>query len=112
MKDKTGYVFLAVFLIFFAGLASAQATDPLSSNLQTINNIIYAIATALAALMIMIHGIKFLLADSPQGRKDAKDGIIYVIAALIVIVLATVLVETIYVQICNYVYGPGTCAMP
>ena len=57
-----------------------------------VTDIIYTIAGIIAALMIVIHGIRMLTADNPSDRTAAKNSIIYVILALVVIILAGILV--------------------
>ena len=54
--------------------------------------IIYIAAGILGALMIVIHGIKMVTAQDPNDRNAAKNSIIYVIIALVIIVLAGALI--------------------
>jgi heme O synthase-like polyprenyltransferase len=53
---------------------------------------IYLIAGVIAALMIVIHGIRMVTAQDPSDRNAAKNSIIYVLIALVIIVLAGTLV--------------------
>jgi len=68
---------------------NTQALDELETALMTI-------AAFIALVMIVIHGLKYLMAQSPQTREDAKQGIVYVILGLLLVVMATVLVKNLY----------------
>ena len=57
-----------------------------------INNILYGIAAGIAILLIAIHGIRWKTAGSPEGREDAKRGILNVIFGLAIIIVAAALV--------------------
>ena len=54
--------------------------------------IIKAIALSIAVFMISISGLKFMIAEDAMGRKEARDGIIYVITGIIIIAIASILV--------------------
>ena len=47
-----------------------------------------SIALALGWLMMIIMGIKWLLADSPNERADAKKGMTYIIVGLLIVASA------------------------
>ena len=70
-----------------------QADYELRKNVGDIENIVFGIAAGLAILMISLSGIKLMTSRDPEERENAKKGIIYVILALIIIVIATKLVE-------------------
>ncbi len=59
-------------------------------------DIVYGIAAGIAALMIILHGFKWLISEEPAERKEAKERIIYVLYGLIIIIIAVALVNTIY----------------
>lgn len=74
-------------------LASCKSTCELK---KTVNDIISAILVAsgvVAAIMIVIHGIRILTAQDPHTRDEAKKGILFVIFALAIIGLAGALVN-------------------
>ena len=51
----------------------------------------------ICALMITFNGIKWVVSDDEMGRKSAKDGIIYTIAGLVLIIVGSGLVGYLYV---------------
>jgi len=97
---------------------SATSTIPPinTSSLDELETALMTIAAFIALVMIVIHGLKYLMAQSPQTREDAKQGIVYVILGLLLVVMATVLVKNLYTanieaytsQIPDYTGGGGT----
>ncbi|MEM2918497.1 MAG: pilin [Candidatus Altiarchaeota archaeon] len=74
-------------------LASCESTCELK---KLVNEIISAILVAsgiVAAIMIVIHGIRILTAQDPSSRDEAKKGILFVIFALAIIGIAGALVN-------------------
>ncbi|MEM4347634.1 MAG: pilin, partial [Candidatus Altiarchaeota archaeon] len=74
-------------------LASCKSTCELK---KMVNEIISAILVAsgiVAAIMIVIHGIRILTAQDPSSRDEAKKGILFVIFALAIIGIAGALVN-------------------
>ena len=51
----------------------------------------------ICALMITLNGIKWTVSDDEAGRKSAKQGIIYTIAGLVLLLVGTALVDYLYV---------------
>ncbi|ODS42050.1 MAG: hypothetical protein MSIBF_01505 [Candidatus Altiarchaeales archaeon IMC4] len=86
-----------------------EAECNVASTISYVIKILYAVAAGIAALMITFHGFRWLTADSPEARADAKRGIAFVILGLIVIAIAFTLVEVLYETICNRVFGAGSC---
>jgi hypothetical protein len=91
--DKTRGLLISIFLI----ATQVHAADILET-VGGLNNLVYGIAAGLAALMITLHAIRWKTADSPSGREEAKRGMINVILALILIMVAGALISVIYVQ--------------
>ncbi|MGH7239926.1 MAG: Mbov_0395 family pilin-like conjugal transfer protein [Candidatus Saccharimonadales bacterium] len=61
--------------------------------IQTILQIVFGIAGALALLMIIISGFRFITsAGSPQEVAKAKNGILYAVAGLAACILAEAIV--------------------
>ena len=63
-----------------------------------LNNLVYGIAAGLAALMITLHAVRWKTADNPNDREEAKRGMINVILALILIMVAGAVISAIYVK--------------
>jgi cytochrome bd-type quinol oxidase subunit 2 len=59
-------------------------------------NLFYAITVAVAVLMMILHGIKWITADNDEDRKQAKQGIKNVFLGLVFILLAAALVDMAY----------------
>jgi hypothetical protein len=85
---------------FCAGLGDVRDKCELSCSstcsyrglVNSIVNIIYLVAGILGALMIVINGLRMVTSQDPNDRSAAKNGIIFVIIALIIIILAATLV--------------------
>ena len=95
---------LAFFVfVFFAEHASAAS----------LNEGVLTVAAALGTLMISIQGLKWLMAESPKGRAEAKKGIVWTILGLTVAYIAVNLVCGIYCYALKQIYGTGiTCGPP
>jgi len=72
--------------------------DDIISTVGGLNNLIYGIAAGLAVLMIVIHAVRWKTADNLADREQAKKGIINVILALILIMVAGAVISVIYVK--------------
>ncbi|MDD5112149.1 MAG: hypothetical protein PHG85_06360 [Candidatus Altiarchaeota archaeon] len=57
---------------------------------------LFNLATALGALMLAIHGLRWLTSDTPETRDDAKKAITYIIMALILATVANQIVNAMY----------------
>jgi len=70
---------------------------------------LYAIAGLLASLMMAIHGLKWVMSESPQERLDAKKAIMYVLIGLLVVYMSAIMVSLLYCEtIKGYDYNcPG-----
>lgn len=82
----------------------AQVVDPNSINIprveagpsqvQNIFSIVFAIAAAIAVLMVVIGGLSYVLsAGDPQKTARAKDTILYAVIGLIVSLMSFVIVR-------------------
>jgi len=107
-----GSILLFCLLVF---LIKAAGADPLPEGMQEIWDLvdgIKTVASALGALILTYSGIRWIMADSPSERDDAKKTIIYVVIALIVVALTKDLVHAIYCETTNNLappYGGGIC---
>ncbi len=66
-------------ILIFAGTASASPPTPTWVCGLTV------VAAALGWLMMILMGIKWMIADSPNERAEAKKGMIYIVLGLLVI---------------------------
>lgn len=68
-------------------------TNAGSGEIQTVLKIVFGIAGALALLMVVISGFRYIVsAGEPQAVAKAKNGIIYSVAGLAICILAEVIV--------------------
>lgn len=66
------------------------------SSVQEITLIISAAALGLALLMLVLHGIRWITAENPEDIRQAKEGIIHVIAGILIVLTAAALVSMFY----------------
>lgn len=87
------------FLYYFAqildnndtGLPEAQANQ---GTLNTMFTIVYVVVGALSFLVLVIAGLRYILAQGdPQKITDSKNQILYAVIGLIVAALAAVIVN-------------------
>lgn len=78
-----------VVLQYTVSFAQAAAMDDLNTTLRNF-------AVALALMMFFFQALRWVMADSPQARAEAKKGIIYIILGLLVVYLAFHVVCGIY----------------
>lgn len=78
------------------GLPSVCASK---GEIQTILQIVFAIAGALALLFIVISGFRYIVSSGePQATAKAKNGIIYSVAGLAACILAEAIVTFVIGQ--------------
>ena len=88
-----------VFSILSAALTTVQPGDlprsaANSSSIGDIKNILFGIIGALALLMIVISGLRYITsAGDPQGTSKAKNGIIFALIGLMLAILADAIVS-------------------
>ena len=83
----------------FVYTASAETIIPIGTDqvhVDTVTLIIGGIATGLAAVMLVLNGIKWITADDAQDRLEAKKAIIIILVALLMLVLAQFLVAMFF----------------
>ena len=91
MKRPTNILILFLFL-------SVQVHAAILDTIGGVNTLLYGIAAGIAALMITMHAVKWKTADNPNDREEAKRGMINVILALILIMIAAALVSVLFVK--------------
>jgi hypothetical protein len=94
---KKGDKAKGLMIIIFSIATQVRAADILET-VGGLNNLVYGIAAGLAALMITLHAIRWKTADNPSDREEAKRGMINVILALILIMIAGAVISVIYVK--------------
>jgi CDP-diglyceride synthetase len=63
-----------------------------NSEIKTILGIIYGVVGALAVLFIVISGFRYIVSDGdPQKAAQAKQGIIYALIGIVVVIMAQVI---------------------
>lgn len=74
--------------------ASIPALDPNTSlALVTIENQLITIGRPLAILMLIYMGVKWLIAEGPEDRDNARRGVIYVVIGIIMLIAAESFVQ-------------------
>lgn len=85
--------YLIITLLFYL---SMQTYAEIFDTIGGVNNILYGIAAGIATLMITMHAVKWKTADNPNDREEAKKGIMSVILAIILIIVAATLVTLLF----------------
>lgn len=71
-----------------------QNTTPLEANIKTITNVLLFLLGAIAVIMIIIGGIRYVTSNGDSSAtKAAKDTILYAVIGLIVAILAYAIVN-------------------
>lgn len=84
-----------IFFIYILPVTTVNAAA-LEDMLGEFKILLYSVAAGVAALLLAVHGVKLKTASSPEERKEAKRGIIFVILGLVLIILAATVVELVY----------------
>lgn len=91
----------SIFLKLFA--SNAYGLPEVSANggeFNTILQLVFGIAGALAVLFIVISGFRYIISSGePQAMTKAKNGIIYSVMGLAICILAEVIVTFVVGQI-------------
>jgi len=95
----------SIILLFLAGLAAADEMTDLIGALKKI-------AAALGALLIAVQGLKYVTAEAPDDRAEAKKGLIWIIVGLLVAAISAYLVCGLYCAAISSTYGGFTCSTP
>jgi outer membrane murein-binding lipoprotein Lpp len=98
-----------LILLFLAGCA--VAVDP-TAEMNELIKALRKIAAALAILLIAVQGLKYVTAESPDDRAEAKKGLIWIIAGLLIAAIAANLVCGLYCAAIASAYGGFTCSTP
>ncbi len=90
MKNTLLRVFALILLL------SLPAFADIIDTIGGVNTVLYGIAAGIAALMITLHAIRWKTAENPSEREEAKKGIISVILAIVLIMIAATLVSLLF----------------
>lgn len=79
-----------------ACLVNIPTTAANQSTLTTVLSIVFGVIAAIAVLIIVLQGIRFVLSGGdPQKAADARKGVIYALVGLTVALSAEVLVNVV-----------------
>jgi|SRR5688572_10649935 cytochrome bd-type quinol oxidase subunit 2 len=77
-----------------SGLPGVGDPDPGSSQLQNIFNLVLVISGALAVLMVVVSGFRFITSrGNPAETSKARNGIVYSLIGLAVVMFAFAIVN-------------------
>ena len=96
MRRVTCALFVALFFVYSAAAETVIPIGTDAAHVDTVTLIIGGIATGLAAVMLVLNGIKWITADDAQDRLEAKKAIIIILVALLMLVLAQFLVAMFF----------------
>lgn len=78
-------MFFASAVALAASQTAAKAPPEFWKTIGDVQSILNAVGSALGAVMIAWEGIKWMAAENPAEREDAKKGIIYVMIGLVLL---------------------------
>ena len=80
----------------YPGGWSDEAAQTICDLLDNIRGLLQMIAGALATLIIVMNGIKWIgSSDDPGARKQAKEGIVHAVVGLVIVLIAVNVVALI-----------------
>lgn len=78
---------------------STSSTTSLSSILKTITNVLLFVVGAVAVIMIIVGGLRYVTSQGDQGNlQSAKNTILYAVVGLIVAIMAYAIVNFVVTQ--------------
>jgi len=92
MKAAVFWVVFVIAMVVFPSMVSADALENISRKVSNVVCAFYtafkSIATGIAALVMVIAGVKWVASENdPGARKAAKDAMIHAVVGLIIITL-------------------------
>ena len=102
MNKKRILASVLLSFVLLPALAQAQLI-----NVASMKNLAYA----LAWIMMVLMGVKWIIADSPNERAEAKKGMIYIVIGLLVVVSAGNLL-CLYCKNAETALGAGASVCP
>jgi FtsH-binding integral membrane protein len=100
-------ILAALFIVFFS--ASAVSADEITDLVAALKTV----AAALGVLLISVQGLKYVTAESPDDRAEAKKGLIWIIMGLLIAAVAANIVCGLYCMAISQYYTAGAlkCAV-
>ncbi len=80
-----------------ACMDSCQGTCDANEQFCDVINILTGIGAGVAVFMLVLNGLKWMLAEDVSGRQDAKRGMLYIFVGLLIFVVA--------IQLVNFLMG-------
>ncbi len=102
-----GRIIVVVFVLLIA--ANLVSSESYITEMSDLIVALKTVAAALAVLLISIQGLKYITAESPNDRAEAKKGLIWIIVGLVVAAVSANLVCGLYcMAISQYWDGSST----
>ena len=96
-RARFSLVFVAFLLLnsFAWAQADANATqlENIMAPLKKVKDLVLSVAGVIAVIFLIINGIKWMFADTPQAKEEAKRGLQGAIIGLVIIAAAFPLTE-------------------
>jgi type IV secretory pathway VirB2 component (pilin) len=85
-----------------AGSWNASVANTICDLLDNLRGLLQMIAGAVATLIIVMNGVKWIgSSDDPGARKQAKEGIVHAVVGLVIVLIAVNAVTLIYGASCT-----------
>lgn len=68
--------------------SDAQSLSNILAPLNKVKNLVLSVAGVIAVIFLVINGVKWMFADTPQAKEEAKRGLQGAIIGLIIIAAA------------------------
>jgi hypothetical protein len=109
MRKTTALFMAGLIVLFIAGYVAATAASGIISAktaicaiLYNIRDLLSFIAGGIAAVVIVLQGVKWVgSAEDPGARKQAKQGIIHAIVGLVIVLVAVWIVVLVFGTDCT-----------
>ncbi|MBS3063462.1 MAG: TrbC/VirB2 family protein [Candidatus Diapherotrites archaeon] len=78
----------AVVVAADTNASDAQSLANILAPLNKVKNLVLSVAGVIAVIFLVINGVKWMFADSPQAKEEAKRGLQGAIIGLVIIAAA------------------------
>jgi type IV secretory pathway VirB2 component (pilin) len=88
-----------LLVLFSASSAAAEVLIPIGGDqvhIDTVTAIVGGISLGLAAVMFVLNGFKWITADDPQDRLEARKALTIILVAILMLMLAAAFVNMFY----------------
>ena len=99
MKFRHLATALALFTMNLLTFAEETATSKaellakVKQPLEDVQDLVFTVAAILAIIFLVVNGIRWMFADSPQSKEEAKRGLQAAIIGLVIIAIAKPLTQ-------------------